>query len=231
MLKVKENEIQELVTKDSDKIIIIFRFLCSAHELNTSPSNPEMVDSITIQPNKLEGEPYKQRAVADEDLSLQRMPLDLLVPCIGYVSRPIEGEVFDQTAKVIPNANGCVLTEPGAKLYQVGKYAAGWVKTGANGGLDATYRSSVETFNNVRVHLINDQLPLKIDPLPALKTKKEELFHFTTSFEDWIKINEIEEQRGKEQGRVRAKINNNEEIESLLSFYCNDSIISPKNLT
>ena len=207
---VKEADLPELLEKDSDRIRVVFRFLTTASNLE---SEGKMATKIEIMKNKLEGTFYKQTAVEDKSLPREVNRADHVVPCIGYESRPIKGEVFDPERKLIPSAHGCVLSAPGSDQYQVGKYASGWVKTGASGGLDATFRSSIETVNNLRVHIIHDKLEKLEDPhTEVMEEIKKKFGNRYTTFKDWQKIDALEQHLGQLEGRVRVKLNSNEEI-------------------
>jgi hypothetical protein len=60
------------------------------------------------------------------------------------------------------------LTEANSKYYKVGKYAVGWIKSGATGVIDTTLKGAEETFNNMNLHIKHEKLKMKEDPLVEL---------------------------------------------------------------
>ena len=75
---------------------------------------------------------------------LSDLKCDVLVKSIGYKSLPIVGLPFDERTGTIPHEKGCVKGEDGNIIP--GLYAAGWVKRGPVGIIDATLRDASETY-------------------------------------------------------------------------------------
>lgn len=204
------------------KINVIFKVLTDTQSINPCESSPDRMGSITFGKNKLYGYMYKQRAEVDTEQEPFTDNSDLVFSCIGYKSIPIGGEPFDNSTNIIPNVNGCILTEPFSTYYKVGKYSVGWIKTGATGVIDTTLKGTEETFNNMVLHMKHDKLALKEDPLIAVQRKIQELSHdhtdLITSFDDWMRIDAEERRLGELEGRCRVKMNSYDQIREFLHY-------------
>lgn len=81
-----------------------------------------------------------QKAVVDKSLGKEYIKSDLVIRCIGYESINIAPDQlpWNSYSSTLSNQNGCILQASDSKNIQIGKYASGWVKTGAVGVLDQT---------------------------------------------------------------------------------------------
>jgi hypothetical protein len=219
MKVVSEEELKILKEKRTGEgqINLIFRFLASPEEI---VPNGARIGSINFSRNRLFGYPYRQLAEKDSESPGFTEEADILFTCIGYKSIPIRGEPFDKKNSLIPNINGCILTEPDSDYYKVGKYAVGWVKSGATGVIDSTLKGAEETFNNMVLHLNHNKLTLRPDPEIEVKRKISSLTDaksdLVTTFGDWLRINEEEIKSGSKEGRCRVKLNSYDQIRDFL---------------
>lgn len=218
---VTEEELKQIKSNvEHGTINLIFRFLHSPETINPDKNNKEKVGSITFVKNKLFGYCYRQIVEVDDSQSPSTEKADLVFSCIGYKSIPIQGEPFDETKSRIPNVNGCILTDPFSTYYKVGKYAVGWVKSGATGVIDSTLKGSEESFNNMILHNNHGKLEMKEDPLIEVQRTIRALSHkdtdLITSFDDWTRINEEEIRLGELEGRCRVKLNSYDQIRQFL---------------
>ena len=88
--------------------------------------------TVTLEKNVLKGKAFEQYSERTEEKEI--LELDNLVKSIGYGSTQIDSEInFDHEKQIIRNQYGCVEKEGDSSKVEVGKYAVGWVKTGAKG--------------------------------------------------------------------------------------------------
>lgn len=98
------------------------------------------VEEITLELNRLEGEPGKQVAVPTG--ALQKLSCGLVFASIGHQARPLPGLPFDESRGVIPTRDHRIILD-GQPLP--GLYAVGWVKRGARGLIGHNRRDAMET--------------------------------------------------------------------------------------
>jgi len=210
-----EADVEQLLNTDSEKINIIFRFL--VRPVSFEKDKKGFVKSITLKRQKLEGEHYKQTAIDDpEAKNLLTYSNDLIFRCIGYKGYCIDKKnlPFDYVKGIIPNSNGCMLTGVDSEYSHVGKYVAGWIRQGPIGVIDTTLKGSEETWVNMRRHLENEKLPLKVDPYDSIATNFKEQ---RVSFKDWERVDKHEIEEGKKIGMCRVKMNDNGLIRELIN--------------
>lgn len=222
----KGNAFQQVKEADIDKVMlqganggrknVVFRFL--AHPTSSKRDENGKIISIECERNRLEGAAYRQKPVSDHSLAKFSLRADLAVSAIGYYSLPIPGiGNFDESNHVLPNSHGCVLEAKNSDKFRVGIYCAGWVKTGAKGIIDTTMKGAEETYNNLKNHILGGKLEQKEDPWPNIEKMKTRIGKKTTSFDDWLKIDDIEKELGEQRGKVREKLSTNELIWKILS--------------
>ncbi len=102
------------------------------------------VEEITLELNRLEGEPGKQVAVPTG--ALQKLACGLVFVSVGHQARPIPGLPFDETHGVIPTRDHRIILD-GQPLP--GLYAVGWVKRGARGLIGHNRRDAMETVKTI----------------------------------------------------------------------------------
>lgn len=142
----------------------------------------------------------------------ETLDVGLVFRSIGYRSVAIPGVPFYDKWGIIPNENGRVTaTHKGAVVP--GEYVVGWAKRGPTGVIGTNKPDAVET-----VHLmledVNSLAPLPdaaVNPKAIVALLQErEIDYFT--FADWLKLEAIEDERGKEQGRPRVKFTSEDEM-------------------
>lgn len=103
-------------------------------------SGGSRVEEITLELNRLEGEPGKQVAVPTG--ALQKLSCGLVFASIGHQARPIPGLPFDESRGVIPTRDHRITLDD---QPIPGLYAVGWVKRGARGLIGHNRRDAMET--------------------------------------------------------------------------------------
>ncbi len=146
----------------------------------------------------------------------EELPVGLVFRSIGYRGVPIPGVPFNESWGVIMNEAGRVI-DPETKEPVLGEYTAGWIKRGPSGVIGTNKPDAVETVENMMVDLANGRILNPAHPTAEaaldMITAKQPRF---VSYADWQKLDEIEVQRGKEQGRPRVKFVDVEEMLAVL---------------
>jgi len=133
-----------------------FRFLLSPTEIRGNGR----VESLVLEKNRLEGEPFSLKARGTGELV--ELPCGLVFRSIGYKGIAMPGVPFDERRGVFPNVEGRI-TQDGSVIP--GLYAVGWIKRGPSGIIGTNKPDSVET----ATHLLADApgLPGAAEPSAA----------------------------------------------------------------
>src|SRR5207244_4614013 len=145
--------------------------------------------------NRLTGSPFGQQAKGTGQTSELRC--DLLFRSIGYRGQSIPGVPFDTSKGVIPNDAGRVDNAAGL-------YAAGWIKRGPSGIIGTNRADAVATVAT----LISDLPVLRTSPKAGSDALCEALARRGTkivSYQDWLRLDEIEVRRGDLAGMPREQ--------------------------
>ncbi|HDP34390.1 MAG TPA: hypothetical protein ENN29_04695 [Candidatus Hydrogenedentes bacterium] len=144
--------------------------------------------------------------------TLVHIPCGIALAGIGHVAGGIEKLPYDTAKGVIPNIKGRVQD---GNAPMPGVYVAGWVKRGANGVIGTNKpccRETVQCILEDRESLISkDNHPTK--SVAALLAESNTRF---ITYEDWQKIDALEQRRGAIKGKPREKIGKAGEIFALL---------------
>lgn len=168
------------------------------------------VESLVLERNRLEGEPFKLRAVGTGEK--HEMPCGLVFRSVGYRGVPIPGVPFDERRGRIPNDDGRIIKD-GAPW--AGHYAVGWIKRGPSGVIGTNKPDSQAT----AAALLADVPSLAPSPerdTNALLSLLRSRGVRPVSFADWQRIDAAEIERGKAKGKPREKFSRVEEMLSLL---------------
>lgn len=142
----------------------------------------------------------------------ETLPVDIVFRSIGYTGVPLPGVPFKESWGVIENEAGRVI-DPQNDEAVCGEYTAGWIKRGATGVIGTNKPDAAETVEAM-VEDVNQGNVL--DPLhPQISAAREMIASRQPryfSYEDWQKLDEIEVERGKKQGRPRVKFVNVQEM-------------------
>ena len=159
------------------------------------------VEGVRFAQTVLHGEPFSQTAQdTDERFDIA---CGLLFRSIGYRASALEGLVFDDARGVLRHQDGRLIDAHGQPLY--GCYATGWIKRGANGIIGTNRADSVATVAT----LLADIERLTQAPrggaaaLAADLTARGKQF---VTYDDWLRIDAREVERGKAKGKPREKL-------------------------
>ena len=142
----------------------------------------------------------------------EELKAGLVFRSIGYQGVPLPGVPFHEKWGVIHNEKGRV-TDPGTGDPVAGLYASGWIKRGPTGVIGTNKQDSGETVEciveDVGSGCVND--PAFPDRESAEKMISEAQPDFVT-YQDWLRLDELEVERGKAHGRPRVKYTSVEEM-------------------
>jgi ferredoxin/flavodoxin---NADP+ reductase len=130
----------------------------------------------------------------------------LVLRSVGYRAVPLPDVPFDETAYVLPNEAGRVLTPDGALVP--GVYAVGWIKRGPTGILGTNKRDAEET-----VRCLTDDLhALPEPPAGPIDDLLAERGVDVVSADGWHAIDAHERRSGSGADRPRVKLATREEL-------------------
>lgn len=140
------------------------------------------------------------------------LPVDMVFRSVGYRGIPIRDLPFDEAWGVVPNEKGRVVRpERGQRVD--GVYVAGWIKRGPTGVIGTNKPDAAETVASMLEDLAAGAVlrPARPDPasVEAVIRNSQPAY---ISYEDWLRINELEVAKGKRQGRPRVKFTSVEEV-------------------
>ena len=133
------------------------------------------------------------------------LSVGLVFRSVGYRGVPLPGVSFNDDWGVILNEKGRVLDSQ-TKQPLVGQYTAGWIKRGPTGVIGTNKPDAAETVSGMLEDLARDIHLRPADPTPqAVERMVRERQPQYLSYQDWLKLDDIETGRGKETGRPRVK--------------------------
>jgi ferredoxin/flavodoxin---NADP+ reductase len=136
---------------------------------------------------------------------LEELPVGLVFRSVGYRGVPLPGVPFNDDWGVILNEKGRVL-DPQTKQPLVGQYTAGWIKRGPTGVIGTNKPDAAETVTGMLEDLARDIHLRPSDATPeAVERMVRERQPQYVSYQDWLRLDDIETRRGKETGRPRVK--------------------------
>ncbi len=155
-----------------------------------------------------------------EDGSLRPRPTDeteelevgLVFRSIGYQGVPLPEVPFHEKWGVIHNEKGRII-DPETGEHICGLYSTGWIKRGPTGVIGTNKQDSGETVQCIvedieSGHHLSPEKPHPDHILELVSERQPDYF----TYEDWIKLNELEVSKGEEQGRPRVKYTSIEEM-------------------
>ncbi len=140
------------------------------------------------------------------------LPVDIVFRSVGYRGVPLRGLPFHEHWGTVPNEKGRVI-DPATGEPLRGVYVAGWIKRGPSGVVGTNKPCAAETVGCMLQDLgVGAVLsPEHTDPTSAegmLRRRQPNL----VSWDDWKRIQQLEEAKGMEQGRPRVKLTSVEEM-------------------
>lgn len=142
----------------------------------------------------------------------ETIPVDLVFRSIGYTGVPLPDVPFKESWGVIENEAGRIIDVESGQPVR-GEYTAGWIKRGATGVIGTNKPDAAETVEAMVEDVNNGAI---LDPeCPSIESARElvqsrQPLYF--SYDDWLALDTVETERGKEQGRPRVKCVSVEEM-------------------
>lgn len=142
----------------------------------------------------------------------EELDVGLVFRSIGYHGVPLPEVPFHEKWGVIHNEKGRVV-DPDSGDHVKGLYSTGWIKRGPTGVIGTNKLDSGETVECIVEDIVSGNLhsPENTDPdliLSLISERQPDYF----SYEDWLKLNDLEVSKGKDQGRPRIKYTSIEEM-------------------
>ncbi len=137
---------------------------------------------------------------------IEEIPVQLVFRSVGYQGVAIPGLPFDEHACVVPNEAGRV-TDPVSGGAVPGLYVSGWIKRGPSGVIGTNKPDAAETAGAMLEDAARGVLLDPADPGAAaveavLRSRQPDL----VTWEDWRRLEAVEDAAGKACGRPRAKV-------------------------
>ena len=193
---------------------MIFRFLVSPTELLANEAGE--VNCMKLVKNELYATETGTLRPRATDI-VEEIPVGLVFRSIGYRGVPLPDVPFFDSWGIVPNKRGHIAEEFESDEILPGMYVAGWIKRGPSGVIGTNKPDAVETVKLMledvekRAHF-NPAHPGQ-DAAAALIAAKQPRF---VTFDDWLKLDAIEVERGQALGRPRLKFTDVEEMLNVL---------------
>lgn len=188
---------------------LILRFLVSPEALIGDDDG--RVCAMRLVHNELyktESGSLRSRAVDQHE----EIPVGLVFRSIGYEGVPIPGVPFNERWGVIYNEQGRVIN-PETHNVVTGEYTAGWIKRGPSGVIGTNKPDAVETVECLLADFHEGKLltpdAAEFTAVEALVRQRQPRY---VNYEDWLRLNEMEEAKGAALGRPRVKFTRVEEM-------------------
>ncbi len=189
--------------------LLALRFLASPVELVGNDDGK--VVKIRLVKNALhlsnDGTLRPKSTKAFEDLDV-----GLVFRSVGYRGVALPGVPFHEKWGTINNVEGRVTTVDSNEPV-VGEYTAGWIKRGPSGIIGTNKPDALETVNCMMEDLEKGRI---LEPSHPEVARAQEMVEqrkpSSVSYEDWLRLDEIEVARGKELGRPRLKFTRVEDM-------------------
>ena len=143
----------------------------------------------------------------------ENLPVGLVFRSVGYRGVPLPGVPFNESWGVILNEKGRVL-DSDTKQPIVGEYAAGWIKRGPTGVIGTNKPDAAETVDACSRISPSARCSSRLYPESGRRrgASSASASRAYFSYADWLKLDAIEVERGRAQGRPRVKLTSIDEM-------------------
>ncbi|GAB4581799.1 MAG: FAD-dependent oxidoreductase [Anaerolineales bacterium] len=187
---------------------MIFRFLVSPVELYGENGRVTCMKMVKNTLSRTEAGTLRPNATQE----FEELPVGLVFRSIGYRGVPLPDVPFHERWGVIPNQQGRV-TDLQTNTPVIGLYTAGWIKRGPSGVIGTNKPDAVETVDAMLADMNTGILFTPAHPdteeARALIATRQPRY---VTYQDWLKLDEIELARGQAVGRPRLKFTDVEEM-------------------
>ena len=142
----------------------------------------------------------------------EELDVGLVFRSIGYYGVPLPELPFHEKWGVIHNEKGRIIDQDSGQHIH-GLYSTGWIKRGPTGVIGTNKQDSGETVGCILEDLVAGKhlSPENTHPDKILElVAKRQPNYF--SYEDWLRLNELEISRGEKVGRPRLKYTSVEDM-------------------
>lgn len=194
--------------------MLTIRFLVSPLELLGDQGG--RVVGIRIARNRLEDD-GSGRLRARPTSHVEDLPVQLVFRSVGYRGVPVQAVPFDDIKGTVPNVGGRVCERVGSDVPLRGVYVSGWIKRGPTGVIGSNKQDARETaaamlWDASKGATLKPERPEQ-DAAERLVRDRQRDF---ISFDDWLRIDAAEVERGRAVGRPRLKFTTVEEMLAVL---------------
>ena len=142
----------------------------------------------------------------------EELEVGLVFRSIGYQGVPLPEVPFHEKWGVIHNEKGRIV-DPDTGEHLDGQYSTGWIKRGPSGVIGTNKKDSGETVECIIEDIIASKHIRPENPHPdqileLISHRQPDYF----SYEDWLRLDELEVSRGEQAGRPRLKYTSIEEM-------------------
>ena len=193
---------------------LTIRFLVSPVELLGNDAG--RVKSMRLVKNALyQTETGTLRPKATDEF--EELPVDLVFRSVGYQGIPLPGLPFDDKWAVVLNVNGRVVQNDTEEPV-LGIYVSGWIKRGPTGVIGTNKPDGAETVRTMLEDLAAGSVlePGDTDPASVadfVRQRQPDLI----SYDDWLRLNQLEMAKGKPLGRPRVKFTSADDMLAALA--------------
>jgi ferredoxin--NADP+ reductase len=142
----------------------------------------------------------------------EELPVGLVFRSIGYRGVPLPGVPFNDSWGVIMNQGGRVI-DPETKAQVVGEYTAGWIKRGPSGVIGTNKPDALETVTymlaDAAAGITCQPETTSAESIMELVARRQPDF---LTYDDWLRLDEMEVSKGKAMGRPRVKFTTIEQM-------------------
>lgn len=191
----------ESACEDGERMVT-FRFLVSPVDVVGEGGR---VTGVRIERNRLvaQEDGYIR---ADGTGELEVVPCGMVIRSVGYRGAPLPGVPFDERRGIVPNEGGRVVREVGGAVVP-GEYVVGWAKRGPSGVIGTNKADAAATVALMREDREGGVVaggggPREEGDLAKLLRERGVGW---VDVGGWGRLDAVETERGKAQGRPRVK--------------------------
>jgi ferredoxin--NADP+ reductase len=189
--------------------LLTLRFLVSPVELVGDAGGH--VAQMKLARNRLEATPtgsLQAKSTGEQET----LAVGLVFRSVGYRGVPLPGVPFNEAWGVILNQKGRVL-DPTTKEPIIGEYTAGWIKRGPSGVIGTNKPDAAETVVCMLEDLaaertLNPAEPSRVAADRMIRERQAQC----VGYAEWLKLNQLELERGRAAGRPRLKFTSVDEM-------------------
>ncbi|MFN8177290.1 MAG: FAD-dependent oxidoreductase [bacterium] len=175
------------------------------------------VSGVEVERNELVRDERGVRAKGTGERRV--LPVGLVFRAIGYHGVAVPGVPFDERRGIVANLDGRV-TEAAGGPARAGEYVVGWAKRGPSGLIGTNKGDSAATVALMSSDLpdgVTGAAPAEPSALPELLGRRGVRF---VTFDDWKRLDRLEEERGRALGKIRERFLS---IDEMLAALAEDS--------